>query len=248
MANEIEVRIKQDFIILKPQEALLETRPEGIVFVDKTDSKLKYRDIDNGATHVISLKNPAEEEALALMIQEQIAQLTSETAKAGENTDIVSLGTPGQSLQVRGQLHIQQPSSFHIYNSIEENTLNPTRLQQQQFNKILLDSVVSDVYQQIVGSRFTAKIGGVYVVNGSVAVAKDATSPDWRIIVSVYKNGQEFARGNDISLALPHGGGGVSTTVLLNVGDYLELFCYTLYNCRLYAGAAITAFKGIKIA
>ena len=73
--------------------------------------------------------------------------------------------------------------------------------------------------------RFTAPVDGLYSFKGMMELAGLASTN--RYIVTLYKNGAEFKRGVDSSYASnTNGGGVVSADIILDAGDYVELYGY----------------------
>jgi hypothetical protein len=89
-------------------------------------------------------------------------------------------------------------------------------------------------YDNITNYRFTPNVAGYYQVNGEYDLQSGSPT---RALISVWKNGSEFKRGNDLSVSsgnLANGAGSVvSALVYLNGStDYIELYAF-------YAGGGV---------
>lgn len=191
----------------------------------------------------LATKQLAKSENLSDLQDVEVARNNLVAARSGENSDITSLGSLDNPIAINGNLSIPNTSRFLAYQTIRQsievaNIYTKAELQTEDFDKL----------NEFDGSRFTVKAPGVYLLNGAIGVEKPSASPDWRIILTVYVNGSEYARGNDVSLALPYGGTSVTAICFLNVDDYAELFIYTNYPCLLFSGSAVTRLSGIRIA
>jgi len=87
------------------------------------------------------------------------------------------------------------------------------------FTKIIFDTEEFDTNSNFASSRFTPTVAGYYQVNSSVRVDGSVS----RIITSLYKNGSDFKRGNDVN------GGAVNMNVSALVyangsTDYFEIY------------------------
>lgn len=84
----------------------------------------------------------------------------------------------------------------------------------------------------LANNRWICPVSGVYQINGIVSVTTTA-SVNTRMIVSIWVNGVEAARGTDYTCGTTTsaGAGGVAYGDLyLNVGDYVELYSYSNPN------------------
>jgi hypothetical protein len=83
-------------------------------------------------------------------------------------------------------------------------------------------------YDNTTNYRFTPNIAGYYQVNGEYDLQSGSPT---RALISIWKNGSEFKRGNDLSVSsgnLSNGAGSVvSALVYLNgTTDYIELYAF----------------------
>jgi len=94
------------------------------------------------------------------------------------------------------------------------------------FTKVQINTEEFDTnsnYDNATNYRFTPTVAGYYQVNGSIRY--DASTTPTRCIVSIYKNGAEFKRGNDLGNNSTEAI--VSTLVYFNGStDYIELWAY----------------------
>jgi hypothetical protein len=79
-------------------------------------------------------------------------------------------------------------------------------------------------YDNSVNYRFTAKIAGVYQVSATVIYTGSAANT--RTLTNIYKNGANFAAGNDSSSVSTSQGQTVGVPIKLEVGDYIEIYTY----------------------
>jgi len=89
--------------------------------------------------------------------------------------------------------------------------------------KIAFDSEEFDTNNNFASSRFTPTVGGYYQINGVMSGGGTFT----RAFLSIYKNGSEFKRGND--LLVSGYAVTVSSIIYLNGStDYIELYGWLL--------------------
>lgn len=99
-------------------------------------------------------------------------------------------------------------------------------------------------YDNTTNYRFTPNVAGYYQVNGE---QDNNTGTITRTIISIYKNGSEFKRGNDIGVStgnLSNGAGAtVSALIYLNGStDYIELYAYYLGGGVLAGGLSSQSY------
>lgn len=145
---------------------------------------------------------------------------------------------PGPSLNTS---YLKNPYKFHAY--LPANQSIPFNV----FTKIQVSTEEYDTgsnYDSVTNFRFTAPVNGFYKFDATIAFA--ATTADI-YIASLFKNGSEVKRGNQITVA--------STTLeiicsppplQLVVGDYVELYGYNGNPSAINAsgGQALTYFGG----
>lgn len=178
-------------------------------------------------------------------VQDAIAELGTEKASAGANTDIVSLGSLTQPLVINGVLTLPNVSRFVIYQSVSQQIAGA---QVNNFTKILLQSKSIDKLNEVENQGFRAKHKGSYLLNGGIALEKLPTTPNARTILTVFVNGAEKMRGDDIHFFGEYGGVTVSGVCDLEALDFVELFFFVSVPCNIFAGEAVTRLTGIKIA
>jgi hypothetical protein len=86
----------------------------------------------------------------------------------------------------------------------------------------------ANCYDNTTNYRFTPNVAGYYQVNGEYDLQSGAPT---RALISIWKNGSEFKRGNDIGVTsgtLANGAGAViSALIYLNGStDYIELYAF----------------------
>jgi hypothetical protein len=83
--------------------------------------------------------------------------------------------------------------AFSAYSSTNQSITSST-FTKVQFNTEEFDT--NSNYDNATNYRFTPTVAGYYQVNGNIRY--DASTAPTRCILSVYKNGSEFKRGNDL--------------------------------------------------
>jgi len=79
-------------------------------------------------------------------------------------------------------------------------------------------------------SRFTATIAGIYIFSGATGVSlKSGTTVLYNHSL-IYKNGSRFAAGSFAAAQPNDACSSVSCILSMNVGDYVELYCFTSSN------------------
>jgi hypothetical protein len=148
-------------------------------------------------------------------------------AVAGTNTATFPSATG--TVMVSGNM-----PAFSVYNSNTQN-ISTSTFTKIQFNTKLFDT--ANAYDSTTNYRFTPGVAGYYQVNAQVrtqvAANTGATSPE--ILLSLYKNGSEFARGSDnISIAVGSASGSlmpsINYLIYLGATDYIEIYLYQTYQ------------------
>ena len=136
----------------------------------------------------------------------------------------VTLGSSGDTFTMPSGVTVSgamaNTPSFSAYGSV--SVPNTT------FTKVTCDTEEFDTnsnYDNSTNYRFTPTVAGYYQVNGSVHFLNAAMN---NVIVSLYKNGSEFKRGNRIYAAgVTFPAPIVSALIYLNGStDYIEMFVY----------------------
>ena len=117
------------------------------------------------------------------------------------------------------------------------------------FTKVQINTEEFDTnsnYDNATNYRFTPTVAGYYQVNGTIRY--DASTTPTRCIVSIYKNGAEFKRGNDLGNNSTEAI--VSTLVYFNGStDYIELWAYISAVTAIIgtAGQALVYFQASMV-
>lgn len=232
MAVTLDIKIKQDSLLLKQLSTPPETGlGESVLFLDSFSKEIKVRAENNGVVTGLSSSGGSE-----------ITRESLGAAASGANTDIVSLGMPLVTTTIFGALKLPNISRFSAYHPFDQS-INVA----EQYSKINLINVIHDHLNEYSDSRFTASAAGVYLFSSSVSVQINPSRPDWRIILTFYKNGVEAARGNDLPLPGLYGGTSANSLLFLEAGDYVELYLYSQYACSVFGGAAVTRMSGCRL-
>ena len=101
-------------------------------------------------------------------------------------------------------------------------------------------------YDNSTNYRFTPNVAGYYRFNGNYDILSGSPT---RMIISIYKNGSEFKRGNDIGVSSGNlgGGAGAVVTALIYMNgttDYVELYCLLSGGGSLVGSVNETYFQG----
>jgi len=141
------------------------------------------------------------------------------------------LGTNG-TVMVSGNM-----PAFSYYQSVAQTLSNNTA------TKITFTSQIFDTTGGMyASSRFTPTVSGYYQINGRVGIATTATNST----IYIYKNGSEYARGNDIASSCY--GVTMSNIVYLNGStDYVEIYFSALVGQNTDARQVTTWFSGCMV-
>jgi hypothetical protein len=133
----------------------------------------------------------------------------------GVNITPASSVSSDVTVQVPSQnctLGIQGPAFSAYQNSsqtITNNTWTKVQLQIEEFD-------TANSFDSSTNYRFTPTIAGYYQING-------ATNLTNILLVSIYKNGAEYKRGQQATLSQAN----VSSLLYMNGStDYIEMYCY----------------------
>ena len=116
-----------------------------------------------------------------------------------------------------------------------------TSLSGGAFTKVIFDTEEFDTNNNFASSRFTPTIAGYYQINASVSIGINT-----QLVASIYKNGGEAKRGNNVTSN--SNGSGVNSVIYFNGStDYVEIYCFagTTTNCN--TGSNLTYFNGSLI-
>lgn len=137
---------------------------------------------------------------------------------------------------------IANPYKFNVYRNAAWSTSAGS------FAKVTFDTEVFDTnnnFDSTTNYRYTAPIAGFYQFNASCGVL---TNPGSFLIISLYKNGAEVTRGNQINC---NAAAGVTMNSMLQVSanDYFEIFVYGTNVVAADVGnvAARPAFSGFLV-
>lgn len=110
------------------------------------------------------------------------------------------------------------------------------------FTKIQCNTEVFDTnlnYDNATNYRFTPTVAGYYQITGAIGLTVSASN----LLVTIYKNGSEFARGN-----FSAGANSIVTSLIYFNGstDYVELYAYQSSGStqNIAGNAFLTYFQG----
>jgi len=153
-------------------------------------------------------------------------------AVAGTNTATLPAATG--TVMVSGNM-----PAFSAYMSSSTQSVTTGTFTKVQLNAKTFDT--ANCYDATTNYRFTPNVAGYYQVNGLVGCSASSATI---YIATIYKNGAEFCRGNDL-----RGSSGfmtlssctVSSLIYLNGStDYIELYGYIAGTSPLFNGTSMT--------
>jgi len=111
--------------------------------------------------------------------------------------------------------------AFSAYKSGSQSITSAT------FTKITFDTEEFDTNNNFASNRFTPTVAGYYQISGAFS-SEDSTGGITRLICTIYKNGSEFKRGNDLTTGAGLGYMPIVTSLIYFNGttDYVELYAY----------------------
>jgi len=121
--------------------------------------------------------------------------------------------------------------AFLVGNNATQSISNTT------FTKVLFQAETFDTNNNFASSTFTPTVAGYYQINGIANF--QASTAVTRGIVSIYKNGSEYARGTDVPTTIY--GAVVSTVVYCNGStDYIELYALITAGAPVISSGTVT--------
>lgn len=112
------------------------------------------------------------------------------------------------------------------------------------FTKIQYDTEEYDLnsnFDSVTNFRYTAPVKGVYQFNARMVLTNT------RVILGLYKNGSQLKLGSDIVISSNFVSSVLSTSVLLNAGDYVEIFHIAGSVAAVGVGSVDCYFNGYLI-
>jgi hypothetical protein len=140
----------------------------------------------------------------------------SGTLQLQSGTNIATMPAATGTVMVSGNM-----PAFSAYKTGSQSITSAT------FTKITFDAEEFDTNNNFASSRFTPTVAGYYQINGAFSM-EDSTGAITRMICIIYKNGSEFKRGNDLTVAAGLGYMPTITSLIYFNGttDYVELYAY----------------------
>ena len=129
--------------------------------------------------------------------------------------------------------------AFSAYLSANQ-TISSSTFTKVQFNTEEFDT--NSNYDNATNYRFTPTVAGYYQINGSIRY--DASTTPTRALISIYKNGSDFKRGNDLGNNSTQSV--ISTLIYFNGStDYIECWVYITASTAVVgtAGSVFTYFQ-----
>lgn len=149
---------------------------------------------------------------------------------------LVAAALPALSLATQT---LSNPYKFSAYRAAAQNAGNAT-FAIVNFDTELFDTNNNfDVSTNI--GRYTAPVAGFYQFNARVGTNQG--SGTHRLLASLYQNGVEVSRGNDVQAGF-FNGSQVSDLLQLAAGDYVEVYTFADAALAIEPGRATARFSG----
>lgn len=132
---------------------------------------------------------------------------------------------------------LTNPYEFRAYLSGAHNSGNAA------FAKLVFDAESFDTNTNFASGTYTVPVSGFYQVNWLVTSAASAST--W--IASLFKNGSEVARGNDVRTALNPNSSRGSDLLQLAAGDTIEVHIFGNSAIAIQTGGDRTYFSGFLV-
>lgn len=166
------------------------------------------------------------------------ANITDSRKRTGAN--MISDAVTIPSTTVVSTASLTNPYKFLAYPSANFTSASAA------VTKMPLNAEVFDTgnnFDSSTNYRFTAPVAGFYFFHGQM------TTTTTRTQLTIFKNGSEIARGNDITTASTNNNPNVSAFLQLAANDYIELHYYTASAVTINAGASgsLTYFSGFLV-
>lgn len=160
------------------------------------------------------------------------------TLVSRDSTDTLTNKTIAGSTNSVSYNTFTNPYKFLVYRNAAQNSGISA------FAKINFDTEVYDTgnnYDPTTNFRFTAPVNGFYRFDAACGTGTSLTF----FIISLYKNGSEYMRGDKVSATSAFGADvGVGADIQLNATDYIEVFCFGNTGLPLDTGLTFTRFSG----
>lgn len=165
------------------------------------------------------------------------------TVPANTGTIVTTASTGAVTQAMLGTAVAGNGPAFSAWRSTDQTQTSSV------FTKVSLNTEEYDTNSNFDTStaRFQPTVAGYYQINASVTAA---TTSITIALVSIYKNGSEFKRGNDFrSVGVSQVGVGASALIYMNGStDFLELYSFIQISAGtatvLGSSAALTYFNG----
>jgi hypothetical protein len=161
-------------------------------------------------------------------------------APAVSGTNTATLPAATGTVMVSGNM-----PAFSAYVTGNQSIANATFVKAQLNTK---EFDTNNNFDSTTNYRFTPTVAGYYQINGNISFSGTALTV---ILLSIYKNGSEYKRGNQISVTTASTlAGGVNAVVYCNGStDYLELYGFSgaTSGNTFGGGSSISYFTGSLI-
>lgn len=139
----------------------------------------------------------------------------------------------------------QNPYKFSVYRNAARNSGNGAFAAMNPDTKVFDTGSNVDIVTNV--GRFTAPVTGFYAFNAS-AYTTAGSSAHHSLLVALYKNGSEVARGSNGNTFNGLGSSVISDVLQLSATDYVEVYVYGDTTLALQVGAStFNRFSGFLI-
>lgn len=152
----------------------------------------------------------------------------------GSDTDVGITITPkgAGKLTLNG---LYNAYKFRAYRSAAINAVNSTA------TKMAFDAESYDTSSNFASGTFTAPVAGFYHFAARLSVVTT------RAFLMIYKNGAEYSRGNDITVASGTLGPVVTDTIQLAASDTVEIYYFVVGTAAIDVGPTQNYFSGFLL-
>ena len=167
-------------------------------------------------------------------------------ASTDDTINIISGGTTGFTMNSAGVI-LQPTKPMFDVRGVAGQSITSASFTKVQFNNEQFD--IGGYYDPTTNYRYTPLVAGKYFIYGRVYITY-VNSAVSQTLVSIYKNGTEYARTARVSNTLNYGSVDVSAIIDFNgTTDYVEIYAYQVASsdALIYANSTNGAFSGYLI-
>jgi hypothetical protein len=145
------------------------------------------------------------------------ADNTGQLALQAAGTTIATISSTGLTMNSGNIIQASGAApAFSAYSNVNQSLSAATQ------TKVIFQVEEFDTNSNFASSRFTPTVAGYYQINGATTMSGSGVS---RLFTSIFKNGVEYKRGNDLLVSGYQAN--VASLIYLNgTTDYIELYCW----------------------